>query len=390
VEVFGSGTVIEGKRILTNAHLVLYATEVQIQPRRGGSKIEAKVEVLAPDMDLAILSVSDAKFFDKHPALVRAKKLPKVQDNVVVYGFPVGGDDLAVTKGVVSRIGYGPYYQQGMGLSVQVSAAINPGNSGGPTVVGDQMIGIVFSRLSQQQNIGYVIPNEEIDRFLQNSKGGRYTSKPVEAAGTQFQRCENKALRGLLKLDDDARGVLIIPPRHRPADYPFQEFDLLAKIGPHEIDNDGMVQLPDDLRVSFYAVLDKLVKDNAVPVTVVRNGKRIETALAVTKSDNRLIPDYRGQKPSYFIYGPLVFSPAKVDAISLVCSDAARARQHSEPAVHKVFGSRALPRRRTGRGHQPALHPQDSQELRGPAGPGGYRGKRHQGEEPEAPCRGAP
>jgi S1-C subfamily serine protease len=316
VEIFGSGTVIEGKRILTNAHLVLYATEVQIQPRRGGSKIEAKVEALAPDMDLAILSVGDAKFFEKYPALVRTKKLPKVQENVVVYGFPVGGNDLAVTKGVVSRIGFGPYYQQGMGLIVQVSAAINPGNSGGPTLVGDQMIGIVFSRLSEQQNIGYVIPNEEIDRFLQDIKRGPYTGKPVEAAGTQFQRSENKALRGLLKLDDDARGVLIIPPPHRPADYPFQEFDLLTKIGPHEIDNDGMVQLPDDLRVGFYAVFDKLAKDNAVPVTVVRKGKRIETALPVTKADNRLIRDYRGEKPSYFIHGPLVFSPARADAIS--------------------------------------------------------------------------
>src|SRR5262249_4081411 len=69
VDVFATGTVIEGKRILTNAHLVLYATEVQVQPRRGGAKVEAKVEMVAPDMDLAILSVKDAKFFEKHAAL---------------------------------------------------------------------------------------------------------------------------------------------------------------------------------------------------------------------------------------------------------------------------------------------------------------------------------
>src|SRR5262249_46384650 len=74
VDVLATGTVIEGKRILTNAHLVLYATEVQVQPRRGGAKVEAKVEMVAPDMDLAILSVKDAKFFEKHAALPRAKK----------------------------------------------------------------------------------------------------------------------------------------------------------------------------------------------------------------------------------------------------------------------------------------------------------------------------
>lgn len=316
VEVLGSGTVIEGKRILTNAHLVLYATDVQIQPRRGGNKVEAKVEMLAPEMDLAVLSVKDEKFFAKCPALPRANKLPKVQDNVVVYGFPVGGNDLAVTKGVVSRIDVGRYSQRGFGLIVQVSAAINPGNSGGPAVVGDDMIGVVFSRMREQQNIGYVIPNEEIDLFLEDVKGGRYRGKPLESAGTEFQHCHNPALRAFLKLGDDEKGVLMIPPRRPPANYPFKEFDLLTKIGPHEIDNEGMVLLSDDLRVGFYSAFGRLAKGNAVPVTVIRKGKRVETSLAVSNEDNRLIRDFQGEKPSYFIHGPLVFSPAKAGAIS--------------------------------------------------------------------------
>src|ERR1700694_1191604 len=50
VEVQGTGVVIEGKKILTNAHLVLYATEVYVQARNG-DKIEAKVEAVGPDMD---------------------------------------------------------------------------------------------------------------------------------------------------------------------------------------------------------------------------------------------------------------------------------------------------------------------------------------------------
>src|SRR5262245_38431340 len=317
MEVFGSGTVIEGKRILTNAHLVLYATDVQIQPRRGGSKVEAKVEILAPDMDLAVLSIKDEKFFEKCLPLPRPRKLPKVQDNVAVYGFPVGGNDLAVTKGVVSRIDFGMYYHRGHGLIIQVSAAINPGNSGGPAVVGDAMVGIVMSRLREQQNIGFIIPNEEIDQFFDNIKHGRYVGKPLETAGTQFQRCENKALRSYLKLDDETKGMLVMPPKRRPPNYPFEEFDLITKIGPHEIDNEGMVQLPDDLRVSFYSVVSKLANDNAVPVTIVRKGQRIESALRVSSEDNRIMRQYRGEKPSYFIHGPLVFSPAKVNALSM-------------------------------------------------------------------------
>jgi S1-C subfamily serine protease len=134
-----------------------------------------------------------------------------------------------VTKGVVSRIDYGAYYLRGFGLTAQVSAAINPGNSGGPAVAGDQMVGLVMSRLREGQNIGYLIPNSEIDLFLDNSKDGHYRGKPMETAGTVFHRLENPALRSFLKIEDGVRGVLVVPPRRRPANYPFEEFDVLTK-----------------------------------------------------------------------------------------------------------------------------------------------------------------
>src|SRR5262249_10300707 len=153
-------------------------------------------------------SVKNDKFFETHASLPRAKKLPKVQDNVAVYGFPVGGSDLSVTKGVVSRIGYGPYSQDGHGLIVQVSAGVNPGNSGGAARVGTQSIGPVMSRLQEGENIGYITPNEEIDLFLEDIKDGRYDGKPKDPAATQFYSLENPALRGFLKVDDGVRGVL--------------------------------------------------------------------------------------------------------------------------------------------------------------------------------------
>ncbi len=60
------------------------------------------------------------------------------------------------------------------GLRIQVDAAINPGNSGGPAVVDGRMIGLVFSRLQQADNIGYLIPMEEIELFLEDIRDGRY------------------------------------------------------------------------------------------------------------------------------------------------------------------------------------------------------------------------
>ena len=93
VEVMGSGVVIDGKRILTNAHLVLYADEIFVQGGRGGDRVEAKVAAIGPGIDLAVLTLDDETFFAKRPAIARASKLPEITSRVAVQGFPIGGTE---------------------------------------------------------------------------------------------------------------------------------------------------------------------------------------------------------------------------------------------------------------------------------------------------------
>ena len=159
-EITGSGTVIGGKRVLTNAHVILYASEVQIQANQAGDKISAHVESVAPGIDLAVLKLEDEKFFESHPPLKLRKNLPDAKDAVMVYGYPTGGTSLSITKGIISRIEFTSYNFSTPGLRIQIDAAINPGNSGGPAVVNDEMIGLAFSNLQGAQNIGYIIPAE--------------------------------------------------------------------------------------------------------------------------------------------------------------------------------------------------------------------------------------
>ncbi|MGZ5003592.1 MAG: S1C family serine protease, partial [Chthoniobacterales bacterium] len=146
-EVTGSGVVIEGKRILTNAHVVAFSSQVQIQANQAGDKLAANVEAIATGIDLAVLKLEDEKFFDTHSPLPRAEKIPEIKDAVMVYGYPTGGTSLSITKGIVSRIEFTPYNFPVSGLRIQLDAAINPGNSGGPAVVDDKLIGIAFSHL---------------------------------------------------------------------------------------------------------------------------------------------------------------------------------------------------------------------------------------------------
>ena len=98
-EQSGSGVIIEGHRILTNAHVVMYASQVQIQAFQAGDKISATVEAIAPGIDLAVLKLDDDKLFATHPALGRAPGLPDVKDAVMAYGYPAGARTSPSPKG---------------------------------------------------------------------------------------------------------------------------------------------------------------------------------------------------------------------------------------------------------------------------------------------------
>ena len=313
-EATGSGVVIEGKRILTCAHVVLYASQVQIQANQAGDKISAKVEAIAPGIDLAVLKPDDETFFDTHPLLARAKALPEIRDMVMAYGYPEGGTSLSITKGIVSRIEFESYNYPVSGLRIQIDAAINPGNSGGPAVVGDKMIGLAFSHLGSADNIGYIIPNEEIDLFLQDIADGHYNGKP--AMFDDLQTLENPELREFLKLDKSVEGIVVHKPDSTDPAYPLKEWDVITKIGDTPVDDQGMIKLGANLRVHFQYLVQKIAKNGKVPMTVVRAGKETRVELPVSPKHPMVMPDLAGAYPSYFVYGPLVFSSATEQFVS--------------------------------------------------------------------------
>ena len=314
-EVTGSGVIIKGKRILTNAHLVLYASQVQVQANQSGNLVSATVEAVAPGIDLAILKLDDETFFDSHPPLEWMDAPPAIEDSVMVYGYPLGGANLSITKGIVSRVEFAAYNFPMAGLRIQIDAAINPGNSGGPAVVGDKMIGIAFSRLGGlAENIGYIIPCEEIDLFLKGIRNGQYDSKPL-----MFDECQalgNETLRSFLHLDAAQHGIIVTKPYQTNPVYPLKKWDVITKIGDTPVDDQGMVNLDDNLRVFFKYLVQKDVKDGKVPLTVLRQGREVHIDLPITTGRPRLISELNGAYPSYFVYGPLVFSSATGEYIS--------------------------------------------------------------------------
>jgi len=310
-QVKGSGVVIDGKRILTNAHVVKYASQIYVQPNQSAKYIPATVEALTPGMDLAVLKLDDESFFDNRGALPFAEELPRVKDNVNVYGYPTGGTELSVTQGIVSRIEYTDYYYQATGLRIQVDAALNFGNSGGPAVSDGKLVGLVFSLIQNAQNIGYLIPVEEIQLFLNDIADGVYDGKPQTY--DLIQTVENEALRKRLKLPKDVTGVMIAQPYRNDGEYPLKEWDVITQIGDTPIDSDGKVAIRYDLRLSASYLVQKYAKNGFLPITVFREGKLIPINLPVRSKRDLVIPYLMESTPRYFIFGPLVFSQSTQD-----------------------------------------------------------------------------
>jgi S1-C subfamily serine protease len=100
----GSAVVIGPGLLLTGAHVVANATFLQVQKPSQPDKAIARVRAVSHDSDLALLEVVDPPGFldDIQPA--ELGPMPRLRDQVAVVGYPVGGEAISITEGVVSRI----------------------------------------------------------------------------------------------------------------------------------------------------------------------------------------------------------------------------------------------------------------------------------------------
>lgn len=142
--------------------MVADSTFVLVRKHGSPTKYRAQVEAVGHECDLAILIVESDEFWEGMHFL-ELGDIPFLQQAVAVVGYPQGGDNISVTKGVVSRVEPTQYVHGATQLmAIQIDAAINPGNSGGPAIMGNKVAGVAFQNLSGAENIGYVSPSFHI------------------------------------------------------------------------------------------------------------------------------------------------------------------------------------------------------------------------------------
>jgi large subunit ribosomal protein L28 len=318
----GTGLVVEHngeKFILTNAHCVENQIRTQIRLTNDRErKFEAVPIVVAYQCDLALLKVKSTVFQQLAKPVVLGDMVT-LRDKVTTIGFPMGGDEVSVTEGIVSRIEVRDYVMSGLDmLQVQVDAAINPGNSGGPVFSDGKVVGVAFQGYNSAQSLGYMIPMPIVRHFLKEVFNGKpYRGFPI--LSMELECLQNKTQRryfGLVKGQTGIRVNQVDPLCDAHAK--LKKDDIILEIEGHKISADGTVDIPeignciDMLHITHSKFIGdsvrlKLLRKNAAGTPEVME---LDVILDKVPYDTNVVPQTEHDKmPTYYINSGFVFVP---------------------------------------------------------------------------------
>ena len=175
----GSGFVIDKQgTIITNAHVVQGASEVQVRFGEEDDFVDAKVAGTDASNDLAVLKV-DPDDAELVPLPLGNSSKVAVGNSAIAIGNPFGFSR-TVTTGIISALQRQIDAPNGFPIRnvIQTDASINPGNSGGPLLDGQgRVIGIntqiATGGSSGSVGIGFAVPVNTVKEVLpQLKKGG--------------------------------------------------------------------------------------------------------------------------------------------------------------------------------------------------------------------------
>lgn len=308
---FGSGFYIGDGQILTNAHVVANASSITVQRDGDSRQVPAYVMFIGHDVDLAVLGTSERGYLNGVEPL-KLGSIPRLRSPVTTVGFPLGGDQISMTDGVVNRLSYRTYVHTDAHehLLVQVDSAINPGNSGGPVFQGRQVVGVAFQALTRAQSAGFIIPVPVVQRFLNDCLDGVYDGVPSWGVETQDLLLNNPATARFYRVDKgEPRGVVVSRiDEWSPAKGVLSRGDVLLSIAGKPIGVDGKVSLEGE-RVDFEAIYDLRLNGDTVRFDIQRDGAFQEVAV---KAGAGKPHQYSGRifakRPRYTVFAGIVFT----------------------------------------------------------------------------------
>ena len=301
-QISGSGFFINGDGdIVTNFHNINQCRSVQIEvPALGKERLDVEIVGASPERDLALLRLTKeakdkiGKELEKIPFLKFGDSdLVQRGQNVLALGFPLNVQALKSTQGIVS----GRERVRLINSScIQTTAPLNPGNSGGPAIDSSgRVIGINFAGAVQAQNVGFIIPINDVKNSIKDLYKIKLLRRP--SLGCAMHGVNEDMVK---YLGNPSPGGFYVSEVFKNSVFEkvgVQSGDMIYEINGFKINRFGEVSVPwNEDKVSILEILDRLEVGDKVYMDAYRKGEQKEIEFIL---EPRFIPPIRVVYPDF-------------------------------------------------------------------------------------------
>jgi len=328
----GSGFFInETGDIITNAHVIDQARSVWIQiPTLGKRIIDVDVISVSPERDIALLRVTPDGLDLIKQVLGKIPYLPlgdsdmiRRSDEILALGYPLGQQSLKSTTGVISG------REQHL---IQMSAALNPGNSGGPSLNNNgEVVGINAANIPSAQNIGYLIPINDLKIVLDDLYKVKLLRKPF--LGVLFNNATDDLTEFLGNPAPGGCYVVEVVKGSTLDKAGVKSGDMIYEINGNRLDIFGEMSVPwSEDKISIVDFVTRLSIGEDLHLVAYRNGAHKEMSVKFSQSTlpaiRRIYPGY--EDIDYEVFGGMVVMPLTLNHIHAMASSASGLAKFAE------------------------------------------------------------
>ena len=325
-ESCGTGFFINPKGdFITNYHVIAQGTSIEIQiPSFGLERFDVSIIGVAPERDIALLTLTKesrekiVKKIGKVPYLVLgdSDRILRSQE-VLALGYPLGQTRLKSTLGIVSG-------RERMGGFIQITAPLNPGNSGGPALnTNGDVIGINSQGILSAQNVGYIIPINEVKTTLKDLYRVKLLRKPT--LGCIFTAATQELVDYLGNPGNGGWYISKVMEGTLLDSIGIKDGDMLYEINGHKVDLYGDIDVPwSEDKASVLEFLNRLAIGDTINFMIYRKGqcknftfKFEHTYLPPVRM---IYPEFEQEAIDYEVIGGLVVMPLSFNHINIFLS----------------------------------------------------------------------
>ena len=296
----GSGFFINSDGdVITNYHVVAQSISVQIQiPSFGMERFDAQIVGVSPERDIALLKLTDEakkKIQTKIPKisyleLGDSDQILRSQE-VLALGYPLAQFRLKSTLGIVSgRERHGNFGY------IQITAPLNPGNSGGPSLnVEGEVIGINTCMVADAQNVGYIVPINEVKTALKDLYKVKLLRRPT--LGCLFTASTPELVDYLGNPEEGGWYVAKVFENTLLSCVGVKDGDMLYEINGYKVDMYGEMNVPwSEDKVSLFELLNRMKVGDNLRLLMYRKGS---ARVFTFPLEHKYIPSVRAVYPEF-------------------------------------------------------------------------------------------